>query len=214
MKSYGCNKGTSLVDNKRDIVFLALKSTSQSRAQLDIISRSGFRRRAAVWGFSTMIYKLVSSAKRRIGALISLTMSLIKIRKRSGPSKLLSLCLFWLLPLHLKSLLLYLSTLLYIVSRLIWTIFYLGYGIKLGTKLMQKLEVGKVYVWIVSWHIARYIYREWLLLKHFCGLALTGMWVKLHLQYKHDILIIFNPYYICSSDNNNGINTIPELSIY
>ena len=88
MKSCGCNKGTSLVDNKRDIVFLALKSTDQSRAQLDIISRSRCRRRAAAWGFSTttMIYKLVSSTKRGTEELISLTMSLIKIRKRSGPS--------------------------------------------------------------------------------------------------------------------------------
>ena len=33
-----------------------------------------------------MIYKLVSSAKRRLEELISLTMSLIKIIKKSGPS--------------------------------------------------------------------------------------------------------------------------------
>ena len=86
IKSCGCKTGFCFKDIKRDIVFLALKSTSQSRVHWDMVPRSKFIVMAAVWEFSTMIYKLVSSAKRRTEEFMFLKISFIKIRKSRGPS--------------------------------------------------------------------------------------------------------------------------------
>ena len=46
--------------------FIGLKSTNQLSAQWCIVPRSELRLSAAVLGFSTIIYRLVSSAKRRM----------------------------------------------------------------------------------------------------------------------------------------------------
>ena len=65
--------------DKKRLCFLRIKKkTSQVFAQVIIFSRSRLRSSAAVSGFSTIINKLVSSAKRRILDPISVTMSLIK----------------------------------------------------------------------------------------------------------------------------------------
>ena len=66
MKSWGCKTVFCFKNIKRNMVFLALKSTSQSRAHWDMEPRSRFIVIATVEGFSTMIYKLVPSAKKRI----------------------------------------------------------------------------------------------------------------------------------------------------
>ena len=71
---------------KRDSVFKGLNFTSHFSAHSAIFSRSALRSSAATIGSSTMIYRLVSSAKRRIDDPMSCTISFIKRRKRSGPS--------------------------------------------------------------------------------------------------------------------------------
>ena len=71
---------------KRDSVFKGLNFTSHFSAHSAIFSRSALRSSAATLGSSTMIYRLVSSAKRRIDDPMSLTISFIKRRKRSGQS--------------------------------------------------------------------------------------------------------------------------------
>ena len=75
----------TFLDTTTDKVFAALKSTSQNFAQLLIVDISPLRIVAADCGDSTTMYKLVSSAKRRIDAPISLTISLINIRNSKGP---------------------------------------------------------------------------------------------------------------------------------
>ena len=65
--------------------FVGLKVTSQRLAHSIIFSRSMFKSSAAISGFSTIINKLVSSAKSRIFEPMSVTISLIKSRNRSGP---------------------------------------------------------------------------------------------------------------------------------
>ena len=67
---------------KRYSVFKGLNFTSHFSAHSAIFSRSAL----ATIGSSTMIYRLVSSAKRRIDDPMSCTISFIKRRKRSGPS--------------------------------------------------------------------------------------------------------------------------------
>ena len=62
---------------RREIVFVGLKSTSQSLAQTLIVSRSELRIKAAVCGSSMIIYILVSSAKRRIDGRMLFTISLM-----------------------------------------------------------------------------------------------------------------------------------------
>ena len=74
----------SMRDKKR-LCFLGIKRNKPSFAQFLFFSRSRLRSSEVVSGFSTIINKLVSSAKRRILDPISVTMSLIKSRKRSGP---------------------------------------------------------------------------------------------------------------------------------
>ena len=74
-----------LRDAKKDSVLTGLNKTSHFLAHLRILSRSIFKSSAAVSGFSTVINKLVSSAKRRILQPISATISLINSRKRRGP---------------------------------------------------------------------------------------------------------------------------------
>ena len=66
-------------------VLLALNATSQEFAQSEIVFRSVLRIIAASSGRSTIMYKLVSSANRRMDAPIHLTISLIKIRNSKGP---------------------------------------------------------------------------------------------------------------------------------
>ena len=75
----------TFLDTTIDKVFAALKSTSQKFAQLLIVDMSPLRIVAADCGDSTTMYKLVSSAKRRIDAPVSLTISLMNIRNNKGP---------------------------------------------------------------------------------------------------------------------------------
>ena len=75
--SGGCVTGLSFLDIRRDVVFVGLKSTNHEVAHLFIVSKSILRLRAADCGFSTIMYRLVSSAKRRIGEFILRTMSFI-----------------------------------------------------------------------------------------------------------------------------------------
>ena len=60
---------------RREVVFAGLKSTNQSAAHLLIVSKYVFRRRAPVTGLATIIYKLVSSANKRMEEVMPLTMS-------------------------------------------------------------------------------------------------------------------------------------------
>ena len=64
---------------------VGLKVTSRRVSQYIILSRSKLRSSAAISGLSTMINKLVSSAKSRIFGPISVTISFVKSRNRSGP---------------------------------------------------------------------------------------------------------------------------------
>ena len=68
-----------------DKVFAALKFTSQKSAQSLMLCKSPLSIIAAVFGVSTTMYKLVSSAKRRIYAPIFLTISFMNIRNSNGP---------------------------------------------------------------------------------------------------------------------------------
>ena len=48
---------------EREVAFVVLKSTNQSVIHFLTVSKLAFRRRAAVTGLSTIIYKLVSSGR-------------------------------------------------------------------------------------------------------------------------------------------------------
>ena len=72
-------------DTSNETILRSLKSISQSNSHLCIVLRSKFTVRAVVYGVSTTIYRLVSSASRRIEQFIFLTISLPKIRNSSGP---------------------------------------------------------------------------------------------------------------------------------
>ena len=65
--------------------FSGLNVTSHFSAQRWILARSKFNCSAVCMGSSSMIYKLVSSAKSLIEELMSTTMSLIYKRNRRGP---------------------------------------------------------------------------------------------------------------------------------
>ena len=69
----------------RDSVLRGLKVTNHLCAQTVIVCRSLLRHKAAVSGCSTIIYKLVSSANNLMLAPMSVTMSFMNIKKRSGP---------------------------------------------------------------------------------------------------------------------------------
>ena len=58
-----------------DSVLVGLNATSHLVAHKFILAKSALRFSAAVIGFSTMMYRLVSSAKSRIVECISSTMS-------------------------------------------------------------------------------------------------------------------------------------------
>ena len=75
MYKCGCIGRLSLRDTRNDSLFVGLNVTSQVIAHREILSRSMFRRAADVIGSSTIIKRLVSSAKRRICEPISSTMS-------------------------------------------------------------------------------------------------------------------------------------------
>ena len=75
----------TFLDTTIDRVFAALKLTSQSFDQSLMVDISPLRIVAADCGASTTIYTLVSSAKIRIEAPMSLTMSFIKIKNSRGP---------------------------------------------------------------------------------------------------------------------------------
>ena len=77
ISSGGWAIGSCLRDIIREVVFVGLKSTSQSLAQTLIVSRSELRIKAAVFGSSMIMYILVSSAKRRIDDQMLFTISLI-----------------------------------------------------------------------------------------------------------------------------------------
>ena len=66
MKRDGCRTGLGLREKIMDKVLFALNNTSQSFARCEIVCRSVFRILAASSGRSTMMYRLVPSAKRRI----------------------------------------------------------------------------------------------------------------------------------------------------
>ena len=75
----------SLRENISDSVFVGLNSTNQVAAQCDSLSKSVLRQAAAITGFSTILERLVSSAKSLILAPMSLTMSFMLRRKSKGP---------------------------------------------------------------------------------------------------------------------------------
>ena len=75
--SGGCVTGLSFLDIRRDVVFVRLKSTNHEVADLFVVSKSILRLRAADCGFSTIMYRLLSSAKRRIDEFILRTISFI-----------------------------------------------------------------------------------------------------------------------------------------
>ena len=66
------------------IVFLTWNSTSHKSAQSEIVCRSLFSSLAARTGRSTMMYRLVSSAKRRMEQPMFLTISFMYTRNRSS----------------------------------------------------------------------------------------------------------------------------------
>ena len=67
----------TLREKSIDLVFLGLNKTSHLSAHEDIFARSWLRVFDALSGESTIIYRLVSSAKRRIVDWMSFTMSFI-----------------------------------------------------------------------------------------------------------------------------------------
>ena len=73
----GCVTGLSFLDIRRDVVFVGLKSTNHEIAHLFIVYKSILRLRAADYGFSTVMYRLVSSEKRRMDEFILCTISFI-----------------------------------------------------------------------------------------------------------------------------------------
>ena len=75
--SGGCVTGLSFLNSRRDVVFAGLKSTNHEVAHLFIVSKYIFRLRAADCGFSTKMYRLVSSAKRLMDEFILRTISFI-----------------------------------------------------------------------------------------------------------------------------------------
>ena len=81
----GCTGLLIFLDIKSDLVFKGLNFTNQASAHLAIFSRSALRISAATSGLSTIMKRLVSSAQRRMLDPISATISLMKIKKRSGP---------------------------------------------------------------------------------------------------------------------------------
>ena len=68
-----------------DSVLEGLKDTSQVAAHREILSRSVLRQFAASEGSSTIIKRLVSSAKSRMFEPMSVTMSLMYNRKSKAP---------------------------------------------------------------------------------------------------------------------------------
>ena len=69
----------------RDSVLIGLKGTSHDAAHCDMTFRSEFGQTAAVTGFSTMIKRLVSSAKSLMFAPMSFTISSMNRRNSNGP---------------------------------------------------------------------------------------------------------------------------------
>ena len=70
--------------DKKTPCFLGIKRNKPSFCPSHNFFKIQIKKFSAVSGFSTIINKLVSSAKRGIFDLISVTMSLIKSRKRNG----------------------------------------------------------------------------------------------------------------------------------
>ena len=66
-------------------VLSGLKVTSHCAAHLVIFPKFNFRHAAAFTGSSTIIKRLVSSAKRRIFDPMSVTMSFLNSKKSRGP---------------------------------------------------------------------------------------------------------------------------------
>ena len=73
----GCCGGFAFCENIIDNVLPALKATNHASAQVLIVFRSMFNECAAPLGDSTTMYKLVSSANKRIEQPRFLTMSFI-----------------------------------------------------------------------------------------------------------------------------------------
>ena len=77
IKRGGWFTGSRFLDISMENVSEGLKSTNQSLAQLLICFKSLLSTTAAVFGFSTIVYRFVSSAKSLTEALSLLTISLI-----------------------------------------------------------------------------------------------------------------------------------------
>ena len=77
IKREGFWTGFNLRDNSIDKVLLRLNVTSQELAYLEIVCKSALRTLVACSGMPSIMYKLVSSANKRIEPSIRLTMSLI-----------------------------------------------------------------------------------------------------------------------------------------
>jgi hypothetical protein len=81
----GCEGLLRFLEIISDSDLIGLNLTNHLFAQEEILSISIWSVFADRYGSLTITYKLVSSAKRLIDEAISVTMSLIYIRKRSGP---------------------------------------------------------------------------------------------------------------------------------
>ena len=75
IKSDGWSRWLTLRESNRATLSLGLKATNHVAAQRDIFSKSAFRVSAATSGLSTIIQRLVSSAKRRMLVPLSVPMS-------------------------------------------------------------------------------------------------------------------------------------------
>ena len=76
----------NFLDTIKDSDFEGLNFTSHIAAHESIFCISALRTIAADCGFSTIMYKLVSSANNRMLELISDTISFMNIKNNNGPS--------------------------------------------------------------------------------------------------------------------------------
>ena len=84
MKTVGWIGALTFPVTRRDLLLVGLNVTSHSLVHLTFVPRSMFSNCAVTSGCSTIRYKLVLSAKSRIFACISFTISLLKSKNNNG----------------------------------------------------------------------------------------------------------------------------------
>ena len=80
------DRNINLSRYEKRFAYRRVKCHKPQLGHLTMVSRSMFSSCAVTSGFSTIRYKLVPSAKNRIFAWISLTISLIKSKNNNGPN--------------------------------------------------------------------------------------------------------------------------------